>query len=100
MSWNAAAPNPNSIMEYTVDIPDSRIGFLIGKHGVTLQNMQQQAGVQIRIAGKGDFVPGTENRRVTIIGSMMGIQFALLLLQQRLQGAVDFSRQRGILACV
>lgn len=95
MPWNTAGSAAGPIMDYTLEVPDACVGFLIGKQGVTLQSIQQQAGVKIRISGKGDFVPGTENRRLTITGSPMGIQYAAALLQQRLHEMEDISRQRG-----
>lgn len=75
----------NSMNEVTrhVDLADSFIGFTIGKQGITLKQIQQQSGTKIRISAKGEFVPGTTNRRVTITGSQQAVQLAEYLLREK-----------------
>lgn len=90
---STAAGGP--LMEYTLEVPDSCVGFLIGKQGTALQAIQQQAGVRIKISDKGDFVPGTANRRLMITGNPMAIQFAAALFQHRLHELEEIARQRG-----
>ena len=90
--WNPASSGP--ILEYTFAIPNSCVGYLIGRNGITLQHIQQQAGVKIRISKKGEFVRGTENRRLTISGNALRIQCAAVLLQHRLQLLEGTGRSR------
>ncbi|XP_053991785.1 RNA-binding protein Nova-1-like isoform X2 [Hylaeus volcanicus] len=88
--WNSPLSGP--LLDYNIEIPDSCIGLLIGKNGVTLQNIQEQAGVKIQISGKGELVPGTENRRLTISGNPVRIQCAAVLLQHKLQAIKNAPR--------
>jgi hypothetical protein len=61
-----------------------------------LQNIQEQAGVKIQISGKGELVPGTENRRLTISGNPVRIQCAAVLLQHKLQAIKNAPRSHGM----
>lgn len=78
-----------------MEVPDFYVGFLIGKQGASLQAIQQQANVTIKISDKGDFVPGTNNRRVVITGDPMAIQYAAAVFQHRLQELDEIARRRN-----
>lgn len=77
------------------DISDHFIGFVIGKQGATLQTIQQQSGAKLQVSGKGEFVPGTENRRVTISGSHSSVQMAHVLLQQKVREIENLTSQKS-----
>lgn len=76
-----------------VDIPDSLIGFAIGKHGGTLNAIQTRSGAKMQVSSKGEFVSGTENRRVTITGSPTAVQMAEVMLQTKLREIREFQNK-------
>eukprot|EP00977_Amphora_coffeiformis_P024174 scaffold15108_cov180-Amphora_coffeaeformis.AAC.50 len=49
-------------------IPDSMIGSILGRGGRTLTDLQAMTGTRIRISQRGEFLPGTRDRIVTIRG--------------------------------
>lgn len=51
-----------------VPIPDNMIGSILGRGGRTLTELQMLSGTRIRISQRGDFMPGTRSRVVTIRG--------------------------------
>lgn len=86
---------PAATLAAHVDIPDHFIGFVIGKQGATLQVIQQQSGAKLHVSGKGEFVPGTENRRVTISGPAQSVHIAHVLLQQKVREIDELTSQKG-----
>lgn len=49
-------------------IPDSMIGSILGRGGQTLTELQMMSGTRIRISQRGEYMPGTRSRIVTIRG--------------------------------
>eukprot|EP00898_Chlorokybus_atmophyticus_P005081 jgi/Chlat1/5574/Chrsp369S05404 len=76
----------------TVAVPDKHIGAIVGRGGSKVLEIESLAGVRVKISDRGDFVPGTTNRKVTIFGSSKErIQMAQLLISQKVQAsASDF----------
>ena len=68
-----------------VAIPDSLIGSILGRGGGTLNELQMQSNTRIRISQRGEFVPGTKNRIVTIRGpTAQSVTVAQMLMSQRM----------------
>lgn len=66
-------------------VPDTRIGSILGRGGKTLTEIQSLSQTKIRISQRGEFIPGTHNRAVTITGnSTQDVEHAQHLLNQRL----------------
>nr|XP_039258756.1 RNA-binding protein Nova-1-like isoform X2 [Styela clava] len=73
-------------LKETIDlsVPESLVGAILGKGGKTLVEYQEISGTRIQISKKGEYVPGTRNRRVSISGKPPGPQTAQFLITQRL----------------
>ncbi|KAJ1479209.1 hypothetical protein T484DRAFT_1628917 [Baffinella frigidus] len=50
-------------------VPDMSVGGLVGKGGCIVKELMQLSGAHIKVSQKGDNVPGTNNRIVTIVGA-------------------------------
>ncbi|KAJ8044830.1 RNA-binding protein Nova-1 [Holothuria leucospilota] len=74
-------PSKETIVE--VEVPESLVGAILGKSGKTLVEFQNYSGAKIQISKKGEFVPGTRNRKVTIKGPLTSTQTAHFLVTQR-----------------
>ena len=66
-------------------VPDELIGAVLGKQGKTINEFMQYSGAKIQVSQKGEFVPGTNNRKVVITGDFNCAQTAHFLITQRLQ---------------
>ncbi|OWK16247.1 NOVA2 [Cervus elaphus hippelaphus] len=66
-----------------IAVPENLVGAILGKGGKTLVEYQELTGARIQISKKGEFLPGTRNRRVTITGSPAATQAAQYLISQR-----------------
>uniref|UniRef100_A0A8C4R860 K Homology domain-containing protein n=1 Tax=Eptatretus burgeri TaxID=7764 RepID=A0A8C4R860_EPTBU len=76
------AESAKETMEITV--PENLVGAILGKGGKTLVEYQEATGARIQISKKGEYVPGTRNRKVTITGPVASQQAAQHLISQRI----------------
>lgn len=66
-------------------IPDSMIGSILGRGGRTLTELQAMSGTRIRISQRGEFLPGTRDRIVTIRGpTAQSIWQVQMMMSQRI----------------
>ena len=82
-------------------IPDNLIGSILGRGGSTLNELQLHSNTRIRISQRGEYVPGTRNRIVTIRGQTAhSVSLAQYLMSQRmvLPPTAGFSGQTTQLA--
>lgn len=75
-------------------VPDARIGSILGRGGKTLTEIQALSHTKIRISQRGEFIPDTQNRVVTITGNTaQDVDHARHLVNQRL--SAGFSRSNS-----
>ena len=66
-------------------IPDTMIGSILGRGGRTLTELQALSGTRIRISQRGEFLPGTRDRIVTIRGpTAQAIWQVQMMMSQRI----------------
>lgn len=66
-------------------IPDTMIGSILGRGGRTLNELQLLSATRIRISQRGEYMPGTRSRIVTIRGSSdQAVWQAQFLMSQRI----------------
>lgn len=79
----------NQQCEVSIKVPEPVVGALIGKSGRHVSEMMKQTGARVQISQKGDFVPGTTNRKIVISGSVGAVHNAHILLLQRIHYATE-----------
>lgn len=67
----------------TLGVPDEHIGIVVGRSGRNIAEISQISGARIKISERGDFIPGTSDRKVTIIGSRRAISVAEAMIVQK-----------------
>lgn len=66
-------------------VPDNMVGSILGRGGKTLTELQMMSGTRIRISQRGEYMPGTRSRIVTIQGpTAQTVWQAQLLMSQRI----------------
>jgi predicted RNA-binding protein YlqC (UPF0109 family) len=66
-------------------VPDTMIGSILGRGGRTLNELQMHSNTRIRISQRGEYVPGTRNRVVSIRGpTAHSVSLAQYLMSQRM----------------
>jgi len=78
----AASISFNSTINLAV--PDSMIGALLGRRGQTLMELQSESGARIRVSQRDVFVPGTNNRIVSLSGNQESVNSARNMIRQLL----------------
>ena len=71
----------------TIGVLDSLAGFVVGKEGGTLREIQRQSGARISMSRRGEYIPGTTSRSVTISGPIPAVQNAQMMITQKIQQA-------------
>jgi len=69
----------------TISIPNDLVGNIFGRQGATMREIISLSGAKVNVSGRNEFVEGTNNRLVTIIGSPACAQAAHLFITQRLE---------------
>jgi len=54
------------LIEETINVPNSMVGFLIGRGGETITSMQARSGCKVQIQKEQDLVPGQTHRVITL----------------------------------
>ncbi|CAA7031163.1 unnamed protein product [Microthlaspi erraticum] len=70
-----------------IDIPNMRVGVIIGKGGETIKNLQQESAAKIQVTRDMDAEPGAHTRTVDLTGTPAQIAKAEQLISDVLQEA-------------
>lgn len=87
-------PGGSMTTSVTLAIPDEHVGAIVGRGGKIITDIQQSSGVRIKISDRGDFVPGTTNRKVIITGSAEGVRTAQQVVAQKVNQSVTSDSER------
>ncbi|XP_039129341.1 protein BTR1-like [Dioscorea cayenensis subsp. rotundata] len=79
-----AGPNEYQGDSVTIGIADEHIGVVVGRGGRNIMEITQGSGARIKISDRGDFMPGTSDRKVTITGSPEAIHIAEDMIKQKI----------------
>ncbi|CAM9469610.1 unnamed protein product [Ectocarpus sp. 4 AP-2014] len=77
----------------TVGVPNNMIGAILGPGGAIISELQALSGARINVSQRDAFMPGTENRILTITGGPQATQTAQYLVSQKIEAFVQ--RPRG-----
>ncbi|KAH7669561.1 K Homology domain-containing protein [Dioscorea alata] len=85
----ASARSPTRPLEHQNDtltfaVPDEHIGAILGRGGRNIMEITQTTGTKIKISERGVFLPGTNDRKVTITGSRDAIAAAEDLIKLKI----------------
>ncbi|CBZ55836.1 HnRNP-E2 protein, related [Neospora caninum Liverpool] len=87
---HAAATDALSLQcEISLQVPDQSIGAVIGRNGACVTEVINATGARIQISQKGDLVPGTNDRKIVLSGTVGAVHSAHLLLLQRIHAVQD-----------
>ncbi|KAE8682035.1 Protein BTR1 [Hibiscus syriacus] len=73
----------------TIGVSDEHIGLVLGRGGRNIMEISQVSGSRIKISDRGDFMSGTTDRKVTIMGSQRAIHQAELMIMQKVANATE-----------
>jgi RNA-binding protein Nova len=73
----------------TIGVGDEHIGLVLGRGGRNIMEISQLTGARIKVSDRGDFMSGTNDRKVTITGSQRAIQSAESMILQKVAYASE-----------
>ncbi|XP_039071932.1 protein BTR1-like isoform X2 [Hibiscus syriacus] len=73
----------------TIGVSDEHIGLVLGRGGRNIMEISQVSGARIKISDRGDFMSGTTDRKVTIMGSQRAIRQAESMIMQKVANATE-----------
>jgi len=79
--------------EIYLQVPDKRVAAIVGKYGQHLAEIRNTSGAKVAISQKGELVPNTNDRLVTVSGTVQSIHMAHILILQRLQESQETQLQ-------
>ncbi|EPT24774.1 putative RNA-binding protein Nova-1 [Toxoplasma gondii TgCatPRC2] len=86
---SAAADALSLQCEISLQVPDQSIGAVIGRNGACVTEVINATGARVQISQKGDLVPGTNDRKIVLSGTVGAVHSAHLLLLQRIHAVQD-----------
>ncbi|KAG6404588.1 hypothetical protein SASPL_136838 [Salvia splendens] len=90
MYQNNRQPNKDDrSTSMTIGVADEHIGLVVGRGGRNLMEITQLTGARIKISDRGDFMPGTSDRKVTITGSENAIHAAESMISAKVASAAE-----------
>ncbi|XP_010552944.1 PREDICTED: protein BTR1 isoform X3 [Tarenaya hassleriana] len=73
----------------TIGVSDEHIGLVLGRGGRSVMEITQMTGARVKISDRGDFISGTNERKVTITGSQRAIHQAESMIKQKVASASE-----------
>ncbi|CAN1747604.1 Protein BTR1 [Linum perenne] len=73
----------------TIGVADEHIGLVVGRGGRNIMEISQTSGAKIKISDRGDFMSGTNDRKVTITGSQRAVRAAEGMIMQKVSYASE-----------
>ncbi len=81
-----ATQYPSTSISIELNIPNAKVGVIIGKGGQTIRELQQKSGARIVISKKMDTTKEDNPRMVTITGPPRFVETAHALIQAKIRG--------------
>ncbi|XP_076897076.1 protein BTR1-like [Bidens hawaiensis] len=71
----------------TLGVADEHIGIVVGRGGRNIMEISQISGARVKISERGDFIPGTYDRKVMVSGSQRAIRVAEAMILHKVSSA-------------
>ncbi|CAN1747602.1 Protein BTR1 [Linum perenne] len=81
--------NKDRTNSVTIGVADEHIGLVVGRGGRNIMEISQTSGAKIKISDRGDFMSGTNDRKVTITGSQRAVRAAEGMIMQKVSYASE-----------
>ena len=86
-----------TVSTYEIAIPEMMVQAVAGTDNKLLSELMQTTGTRVQLSGKGEFIPGTFNRKMTVTGPILSVQSAHMIVLQKLLREQDSYQKHGML---
>ena len=73
-----------TVSTYEIAVPEMMVPSIIGTDNKLLTDLMRTTGARVQMSGKGEFIPGTYNRKLTVTGPILSVQSAHMIVLQKL----------------
>lgn len=86
-----------TLATFEIAIPEVMINSVLGVGASLVSELMQTTNTRIQLSGKGDYIPGTYNRKLTITGPILSVQSAHLMIMQNIIRDSETYRKQGLI---
>ncbi len=86
-----------TLATYEVAIPEVMVTAIFGAGLKQIADIMTFSGSRLQLSSKGDFIPGTYNRKLTIVGPVLSVQTACFIVMQNIVKEQDSFRKQGLI---
>ena len=84
-----------TLATFEVAVPEVLVSSVFGPSGQLLADLIQSTGTRMQLSSKGDYIPGTFNRKLTITGPVLSVQAAHIIVLQHILKEQEMMRMQG-----
>ena len=86
-----------TVSTYEIAVPEVMVSAVAGTDNKLLTDLMQTTGARVQLSGKGEFIPGTYNRKMTVTGPILSVQSAHMIILQKLLREQENFQKHGML---
>lgn len=86
-----------TVSTYEIAVPEVMVSAVAGSDNKLLADLMQTTGARVQLSGKGEFIPGTYNRKMTVTGPILSVQSAHMIILQKLLKEQENYQKHGML---
>ena len=85
-----------TLATFEIAVPEVMVTSVFGAGNKLLTDLMQSTGARIQLSNKGEYIPGTYNRKLTIAGPILSVQAAHMIVLQKIVKDQDAFRKQGL----
>lgn len=86
-----------TLSTYEIAVPEVMVSSVVGAGGKLITDLIQTTGARVQLSGKGEYIPGTYNRKLTIAGPILSVQAAHMIVMQKILKEQDAYQKQGLI---
>ena len=85
-----------TLATFEIAVPEVMVSAVLGPGAKLISDLIQTTGTRVQLSSKGDYIPGTYNRKLTISGPVLSVQSAHLMVMQNIVREQEAFRKQGL----
>ena len=86
-----------TLCTFEIALPEVMVTTVMGVSGKLITDLTQTTGARVQLSGKGEYIPGTYNRKLTITGPILSVQAAHMVVTQKILKEQEMFMKQGLI---
>ena len=86
-----------TLCTFEIALPEVMVSSVMGVSGKLISDLTQTTGARVQLSGKGEYIPGTYNRKLTITGPILSVQAAHMVVTQKILKEQEVFMKQGLI---